>query len=96
MTPSTVSVQFPPVAVALPSDVAPSKTSTDEPASAVPETVTFALPSSWFCVGCAITGAPGAVTSITNVLLFAVPVFFAASTARTSSVCVPSLCAGAV
>jgi hypothetical protein len=81
----------PPLAVVVPRDAAPSKTSTVAAASAVPERVTFpvlfALPSA----GLVIAGAPGGVTSTVHVRLAGVrSVLPAGSVARTSKVCRPS------
>ena len=66
--------QVPPaVAVTVPRVSAPSLTSIDAPASAVPETVTPDVVNHWFWVGACTTGALGAAVSTTKFQVVAVP-----------------------
>ena len=83
--------QVPPaVAVAVPRDVVPSKTSTVELASAVPDSVKVCVARTAPFAGAVIAGAPGACVSTVQVREAGVEsVFPAASVARTWSVCEP-------
>ena len=84
-----VTVQLPPVAVAVPRVVAPSRTVTVAPASAVPQSVTVLV--FWVALLPPITGAFGATVSTVIVRVLELPETLpAASVAFATYACAPS------